>query len=211
MHWIHPNMENGKADFSRIEPCLCQKDRIKREKMQSLLSWCELPPETERMTFETFRSGRGLEEILTSARRMATGELNWLTIISEVNHGKTHIAVAICREWLKQDKPARYAYVPLLLEELRRGYQPGSDGSFDARYDHFLNVPLLVLDDLGTENSTPWAQEKLDTLVDYRLMHKLSLVVTTNLSLDKLSTRIASRLMRNGKIVTVNTPEYHKE
>ena len=42
-------------------------------------------------------------------------------------------------------------------------------------------------------------------------MHKLSLVVTTNLSLDKLSTRIASRLMRNGKIVTVNTPEYHKE
>jgi DNA replication protein DnaC len=72
-------------------------------------------------------------------------------------------------------------------------------------------VPLLVLDDIGVENSTAWVQEKLDTIVDYRLMHKLALVVTTNLSLDKLSTRIASRLMRAGEIAVINAPEYHGE
>jgi DNA replication protein DnaC len=210
-HWVHPRRKDGLVDFNQIVPCLCARDRIEREKTQRLLQWCELPPVTESMTFENFKPSKGLEDVLNQAKRVARGELQWLTIISEVNHGKTHLAVAVCREWLKQGKPARYAYVPLLMEELRRGYKDGRDDSYDSRFEHFLNVPLLVLDDLGVENSTPWVQEKLDTIVDYRLMHELVLVVTTNLSLDKLSTRIASRLMRKGEIAVIKAPEYHKE
>jgi chromosomal replication initiation ATPase DnaA len=79
------------------------------------------------MTFEKFRQSRGLEDVIRQSRKVAAGDLRWLTIVSEVNHGKTHLAVAICREWLKQGKPARYAYVPLLMEELRRGFQAKGD------------------------------------------------------------------------------------
>jgi DNA replication protein DnaC len=72
-------------------------------------------------------------------------------------------------------------------------------------------VPLLVLDDLGVENSTSWVQEKLDTLVDYRLMHGLALVVTTNLTLEELPARISSRLERAGHVIGIKGEPYKSE
>ena len=93
------------------------------------------------------------------------------------------------------------------MGELRSGFND-KENDYDRRFEMFLNVPLLVLDDLGTENPTPFVQEKLDTIIDYRLMHDLSLVVTTNLSLSQLPERIASRLRRGGEIVTISGPEH---
>jgi DNA replication protein DnaC len=179
------------------------REQVERKKTQYLLSWCELPPDADHMTFDNFRQSGNSNEAYNAAKRIVDGSLNWLTLISKVDHGKTHLAVAACHEWLKQGKPARYAYVPLLLDELRRGFGVDGKGDYEMRFNDFLNVPLLVLDDLGTENSTPWVQEKLDTIVDYRLMHQLSLIVTTNFSLKRLSERIASRLLRNGEVVTI--------
>ncbi len=105
--------------------------------------------------------------------------------------------------------PARYAYVPLLLDELRRGFRADGDQSYERRFDFYLNVPLLMLDDLGVENSTRWVQEKLDTIVDHRLMNGLSLLVTTNLTMDELNFRISSRLQRrNGRVVVIDAAEF---
>ena len=105
-------------------------------------------------------------------------------------------------------KLARYAFVPLLLDELRAGFNQNSDGSYEERWEKFLKVPLLALDDLGTENPTPWAQEHLDTLIDYRMVHGLATVVTTNLVFEKLSSRIGSRLQRAGTIVGLSAKPY---
>jgi DNA replication protein DnaC len=204
--FIHPRLESGRIDYGQTVPCLCMRDEWERRKKRQLLEWCELPAASEGMTFEKFKNTGGLQEAYSAAREVASGDLKWLTMISGTNRGKTHLAIAVCHAWLDSGKVARYAYVPLLLDELRRGYQSGND--YDSRFEMFLNVPLLVLDDLGTENSTEWVQEKLDTIVDYRLMHDLSLVVTTNLSLPNLPARISSRLLRHGKVITIGAQEY---
>ncbi len=205
--FVHPRLESGLIDYSRVVPCLCTMDAMERAKRKRLLSWCELPPASDYMTLENFNVHPGLKEAYEAALAVVSGELNWLALMSGPNRGKTHLAIAIIHKWLEAGKPARYAYVPLLMDELRRGYQDKAN-DYEKRFEMFLNVPLLVLDDLGVENSTPWVQEKLDTIVDYRLMHELALVVTTNLSLSQLPERIASRLRRYGEIVTINGPEH---
>jgi DNA replication protein DnaC len=56
---------------------------------------------------------------------------------------------------------------------------------------------MLVMDDLGAHSTSPWAQEKLYQIINYRYNAQLPMVVTTNLSLDELERtepRIASRL-----------------
>lgn len=133
-------------------------------------------------------------------------------IANDIVVHNTHLAVAICRRWLQRGKPARYAFVPLLLEELRRGFREEGDRSYEARFDRFLNVPLLVMDDLGAEHRTPWVQEKLDTIIDYRLMNGLPLVVTTNTPVDELPFRIGSRLRRSpgSRVVFIDAPEFRK-
>jgi DNA replication protein DnaC len=67
-----------------------------------------------------------------------------------------------------------------------------------------------LLDDYGTESKTAWVQEKLDTIVDYRLMHNLSLLVTSNSTLDEMPPRIRSRIMRHpkGDIICIDAGDY---
>ncbi len=160
------------------------------------------------MNFDSFIKRRGLEEAYDEALAVADSG-GWLTLMSDTNRGKTHLAVAICRRWLENGQPARYIYVPLLLDELRSGYDNEGNESYVAKMDFFLNVPLLVMDDLGVERLNPWAREKLDTIVDYRLMNDLSLVVTTNTKIESLPFRIASRLSRKGKIVVIKAKGYN--
>jgi DNA replication protein DnaC len=211
-HFVHPLREDGKPDYSKVVPCQCMIERIERERMQRLLTYCELPAGTAHMTFENFKVTPKLQAAYDSAVHVAegTGEVTWLTLLAAADRGKTHLAVAICRHRIQRGKPARYAYVPLLFEELRRGFREEGDRSYEARFDRLLNVPLLVLDDLGAEYRTDWVQEKLDTIIDYRLMQGLPLVVTTNKPLDELPFRIASRLKRasNSKVVVIDSPEF---
>jgi len=213
-HFVHPLKGDGKPDYSTVVPCKCVREQIERERMQRLLRYYELPTGTAHMTFENFKVSPKLQEAYDLAVQVAedTGKVTWLTLMSGADRGKTHLAVAICRRWLHRGKPARYAYVPLLFEELRRGFQEEGDRSYEARFDRFLNVPLLVLDDLGAEYRTGWVHEKLDTIIDYRLMQALPLVVTTNTPMDELPFRIASRLRRspNSRVVVIDAPEFRK-
>jgi DNA replication protein DnaC len=56
------------------------------------------------------------------------------------------------------------------------------------------NAPILILDDLGTQSGSPWAQEKLFQLLNHRSNSQLPTVVTTNLSIDRLDERLRMRL-----------------
>ena len=212
--FVHPLKGDGKVDYSTVVPCQCVREQVERERMQSLLRYCELPAVTAHMTFENFKPSPQLQKAYDLAVQVANGvgEISWLTLTAGADRGKTHLAVAICRRWLQKGRLARYAFVPLLLEELRRGFREEGDRSYEARFDRFLNVPLLVLDDLGAEYKTPWVQEKLDTIIDYRLMHDLPLVVTTNTPVGELPFRIASRLMRSSgsRVVFIDAPEFRK-
>ena len=162
-----------------------------------LMKLCELPPFAEHMTFENFNLTSGNKEAYHVAQEIASGKMRWLTMCGQTHKGKTHLALAVCQEWLRQNKPARYAYVPRLLSELREGI---NDGSLEYRFKVYCTIPLLILDDLGSEKSTEWVVERLTTILNERLMKELPLVVTTNCALDALpgddEHRIQSRLER---------------
>jgi DNA replication protein DnaC len=55
-------------------------------------------------------------------------------------------------------------------------------------------APVLVLDDLGAERWTEWAEEQLFLLLDYRYRLESPTVVITNEALETLPGRIYSRL-----------------
>jgi DNA replication protein DnaC len=210
--FVHPRRVDGKPDYSCIIDCKCVFAERALQRKQGMVKWCELPVKTAHCTFDNFKISAKLKEAYEEARLMAAGEYlqPFLTLMGPSDNGKTHLLIAICRSWLEQGKLARYAFVPLLLDELRAGFAQGNDGTYEERWKKFLNVPLLALDDLGTENPTQWAQEHLDTLIDYRMVNGLFTVVTTNLTFDELQTRIGSRLMRSGKIVSMAAPPFCK-
>ena len=207
--FVHP-LVDGRPDYSCVVPCVCRREELEKQKAAAMLKMCQLPERSSGWTFDKYEVMPGLEEAYDAALQLANeaGAVKWLTLLGGWDIGKTHLLVAICRQWLARGKPARYAYVPLLFKELRRSFD--EEGEYDRVFDFFCKVPLLALDDLGVEKRTPWVMEQLDTIVDFRYANALPLVVTSNLILDEMSPRIASRLQRESwcRVIDVKAQEY---
>jgi len=80
------------------------------------------------------------------------------------------------------------------LDHLRYTFSPESKVSYDQLFEAVKNAPLLILDDFGEQTTTPWAQEKLYQVINYRYNARLATVITSRYSLDETESRLSSRL-----------------
>ena len=166
------------------------------------------PDMLKQMTFENFKAAgrvkateeerQNLRFAFETAKAFVESPKGWLVLTGMNGCGKTHLAVAIINERLKLGHPAFFAFVPAFLDYLRATFRPDSLTGYDELFEEVKAAPLLVLDDLGSENSTPWAEEKLYQIIVHRHNGRLPTVITSNYeSLDELEEkkpRIRSRL-----------------
>jgi len=149
----------------------------------------------EGFTFENFDPKvPGVDRAFELARRFARDPQGWLVLLGVVGCGKTHLAAAIANEAVRRGNPVLFTVVPDLLDHLRSAFAPTSDLRYDEEFERVRTAGLLILDDLGTENATPWAGEKLFQIVNYRYNYRLPTVVTTNRRLSAIDDRIRSRM-----------------
>lgn len=137
----------------------------------------------------------------------------WLTLQGANGCGKTHLAAAIANRALANGSSVLFAVVPDLLDHLRASFAPGKDIAYDELFEQVRNVELLILDDLGAQASTPWAQEKLYQVVNYRTVSGLPTVVTTDQPLDQIQAahpRIVARIAdpSAGSVIVILAPHY---
>ncbi len=196
-------------DFGKVVPCDCTERHMADERLSKLERYSNLGPLTRR-TFENLtphgRSGDpGNQErfsaCLDAARRYAEEPTGWLVLTGPSGCGKTHMAAAIANRRLEGGNHAFFVLVPDLLDHLRTTFSPHSDVTYDELFERVRDAPLLVLDDLGSQNSTPWAEEKLFQILNHRFNAELPTIVTTD-GLDGLDERLAVRL-RDPRIAQV--------
>lgn len=151
-------------------------------------------------TFESFdASVSGTREAYEVSRAYADDPYQWLVLVGDYGCGKTHLAAAIANYALNNlNMRPVFSVVPDLLDYLRSTFSPSAEMRFESRFDTVRSADLLVLDDLGTENTTPWAREKLFQIVNHRYMERLPTVVTTNAEPDRIDGRVRSRLFDVG-------------
>jgi DNA replication protein DnaC len=185
----------GHPNFGRLIPCDCkieeQEERWRRE-YEELSNLDRL----EDWTFETFDPDvPGVREAYEVCVEFSENPDGWVYLVGKYGCGKTHLAAAIANSLLaNQRMRVLFVVVPDLLDHLRAAFAPDQLQSYDSRFQAVRNADLLVLDDLGTENATPWAREKLYQLMNYRYSNRRPTVITSNRNMDELDGRIASRL-----------------
>lgn len=189
-------------DFGKLIPCQCKRRELEERRRAELRRMSNLG-ELERMTFETFlpegiglteEKRRNLRSAYEAAQEFARSPQGWLVLMGGYGCGKTHLAAAIANEVIARGEPALFVIVPDLLDHLRATFAPNSPVTFDERFELVRSAPLLILDDLGTQATTPWAQEKLFQILNYRYNHRLPTVITSNCQLEDLEPRIRSRM-----------------
>jgi DNA replication protein DnaC len=156
------------------------------------------------MSFETFDCKRlnlpveerqNLEQAFHVAVNFSKSPQGWLVLLGENGSGKTHLAAAIANHLRKTNDGVLFIVVPDLLDHLRSAFSPESRISYDELFEKVRKAPVLILDDFGEHSATPWAQEKLYQLINYRYNARLATVITTCFSLDEIESRISSRMV----------------
>jgi DNA replication protein DnaC len=181
--------------FGSIVPCQCrvkEEDARTRDELRRLSNLDAF----QGWDFEDFDpSVPGTDEAYKAALEFAQNLDGWLVLYGRCGVGKTHLAVAIARTALEQTGVGvLFQVVPDLLDRLRATFDPSSGTGYDQRFDQIREAGLLVLDDLGTENTTPWAREKLFQIFNHRYNERMPTVVTSNQDLKLIDDRIVSRL-----------------
>ena len=153
---------------------------------------------------------QSLEQAYRNAVNFAKSPEGWLIFMGVNGCGKTHLAAAIANHLRREGKPVLFIVVTDLLDYLRSTFNPESRLSYDELCEKIKKTPVLILDDFGEQSATPWAQEKLYQLINYRYNARLATVITTCLSLDEIESRISSRMVDPSLslVLNINAPDY---
>lgn len=218
--FVRRNVPPGHPQFGRALPCRCSADDVKERRTRHLYQLSNLGL-LARLTFDTFvPDGYGLDparqqnlnKVFEDCRRYAHEPDGWLVLMGGYGSGKTHLAAAIANHSIARGVPPLFVVVPDLLDHLRATYGPSSEVAYDERFDQVRKAPLLILDDLGSQAATPWAQEKLFQIFNYRYNAQLPTVVTTNQAIEDIDVRIRSRLVDPAlsMLVTILAPDFRQ-
>lgn len=123
-------------------------------------------------------------------------EGNGLVITGGTGCGKTHLAVGLGVVGLGIGYEVFATLLGDVLMSIRESWGEHSQGRIsEARLmEKLCTIKLLILDDLGSEQPTDWAKERLAHIVNRRYVACLPTIVTTNLTIDELETRWSSRV-----------------
>jgi DNA replication protein DnaC len=203
----------GDPNFGRLIECECRRRERDARESDDLRRLSNLDAMLD-LTFANFdRSVPGARAAYDAAWDYAQNTDGWLLLQGPCGVGKTHLAVAIALHAMQhQHLKVLFAVVPDLLDHLRSTFDPSAGVNYDERFQQVRNAPLLVLDDLGTENATAWAREKLYQIFNHRYNERLPTIITTNQDLRRIEERVLSRLLdtRLTRLVEIDAEDFRR-
>lgn len=190
--------------------------RQKRQEYLANIERCGIHRRFQDVTFDAIEA-RGLPDNPTIQRNYAEVKdyaahlkeniKNGLGIIMTGSYGtmKTTMAVAVLRKHIDDGGGGLLIPMCSLIDNLYslRTLNREEEARFEER---IRKTPLLVLDDLGSENTEQgWVLAKVDSIITERYNRMLPVIVTTNLTREELgetySGRIIDRLKSTSKLL----------
>ena len=202
--YLRANVPFGHPNFGKPLACECKEAEKKEKRRQQLRDMSNM----DAFRHSNFRSFNphtpGTQEAFQAALGFAQSPDGWLFLVGPNGCGKTHLAAAIANQSLDEGAVVLFAVVPDLLDHLRAAFAPNATEVYDQLFAKMREAELLILDDLGAQQSSSWANEKLFQLLNYRYNMGMPTVITANpKGLQGVDERIRSRLSDISLVETV--------
>jgi DNA replication protein DnaC len=195
-----------------VELCACRFEGV------NLQRYLNLPPRFLEADFENYRpitpsQKKAYEVCLSYALSFDPKEGRGITLIGPPQMGKTHLAVAVLKRVYRTHKVRGLFFDTKELFYRLQGYT-GSE-KYEKLMNYLLSIPLLVLDDLGSERLSDWRIETLSLIISHRYNFLRSTLITTNYTLHRLKDEDITKALEErlspaivGKITQMNEIVY---
>ena len=200
--WVSKRVPVGHPDFGEAFPCRRCQQQEPADRVEALHRYSNLGA-LRRITLENTRPDgpltdaagqRMFREALTAAAAFTEKPAGWLVFTGPSGSGKTHLAVAAANRCIAAGFTTYFIVAADLLDHLRATYAPDNPVSYDELFEQVRNVPVLVLDDLTAQATTPWAREKLFQIISHRFNAELPTIITVRGPLERLEEGLRTRL-----------------
>ncbi len=189
----------------------------RRDEQRRLDDWFPVGPRAERQTWDTYepqtpRQAATRDQLRLWAERGLGGDGRGWYCMGPVGVGKSHLAHAVANTFRARTAPVLAVSVPAFLARIRATYDAKASDDGGAIEAAAARVPLLILDDLGSERPTEWALERLFLLIDRRYELCLATGITTNWKpkdlQEMIGPRIVSRLLEMCDLMTLDGDDF---
>lgn len=132
-----------------------------------------------------------------------------LIIEGPIGSGKSYLLGCIANALIEKGVHFRYIVYSDLLQQIRSSYNQDSPAADEKEILNTVQeIPVLLIDDLGTEKATDFAASTLYQIIDRRYREEKPIILTTNYSVKNLKNRfpvmgerIFQRLLEMNKYV----------
>lgn len=180
-----PRVREGKLEFY-YAPCSYQKKFLKDTKHLKNIYFQDVPREIKEASMkEVFTNDKNrfkVIEFLTSFIKEYPN-VKGLYLSGSFGSGKTYLISAAFNELAKNNVKSAIVYWPEFLRNIKGSFST----DFNEKMEYIKKVKLLLIDDIGAENSTAWARDEiLGPILQFRMQENLPTFFTSNLSIKEL-------------------------
>lgn len=198
-----PNLVKGHYTFLDVQvgqvvgslaACAKQTAHEEQQRRQRLMRSYYVSAETMAATFESmdldpYNRAAAMAAMRFSKEIVPGEQGRGLYLHGPFGVGKSYLMGAIAQKLAEREIASLMVYVPEFVREMKEAL---ADHSYGSKLELLKSVPVLILDDLGAENLTPWVRDEIiGVILHHRVNNRLPTLYTSNYSLEELADHLA--------------------
>lgn len=215
---------------TRARPCRCRRPTRSASALETFLQKARVPRRYWECEFDNFDAHGPHAFSLSNAKARAMRyaeeyplDDRGLLLMGPPGAGKTHLSVSTLRRLMvEKGVPCLFCDVQDLLRGLQSTFDRQSGLTELDLLQPLLTTEVVLLDDLGGRQFSPWVEETLAHIITKRYNDKKATLVTTNYLdqaskrqvptlKDRIGPRVRSRLHEMCHLVLVEANDFRSE
>ncbi|UOB19888.1 primosomal protein DnaI [Macrococcus armenti] len=183
-------IENNRIKIRHL-PCPSKLAYDEAQKMKQFITAIHMPKDVLNAKLSNIHlDNKGRIDIVRQANKVCIdiakgNDTKGMYIHGPFGTGKSFILGAIANELKERYIYTTLLYFPEFIRELKNGF---NDGTYNERLNRVKNTPVLMLDDIGAEDLTPWVRDEvLGPILNHRMMNNMPTFFSSNFDFKELS------------------------
>ena len=178
-----------------LQECKYKKEARLQDETNSLIKTLYMPKKVLNASIDTFdlnsESRKTIYKQMTDfINKYGIEKCKGLYLYGSFSIGKTYALACIANELAKNNINSLLIYFPDLVLDIKNSLEDSN--RFQELINMLKSVDVLMLDDIGAENMTPWVRDEiLGPVINYRVLEDKPVFISANISPIELIAHLA--------------------